>query len=142
MPRGDLSTLEKDRLVSQVEQRIFGIKGIENMYVRSGAANQGSASDQIGSISLNYTDWRIRRPATEIAAEIRERLADIGGLDIRVSTASWTGHEQKPLDLVVTRANDRTDEGSGRANCQLHGADARTAECRGFPPATGHRVAT
>ncbi len=59
--RGDLSSLEKDRLVQQVEERVIGIEGIENIYVRSGATNFGASNDQIGSFSLNYLNWRTRR---------------------------------------------------------------------------------
>ena len=93
--RGDLSTFEKDNLVSMVEERIFGIPGIENMYVRSGAANQGSAGDQIGSISLNYTDWRTRRPASEIAAEIASE---------RPTLAASTSGYHRPAGTAMIRS--------------------------------------
>lgn len=100
--RGDLSTLEKDQLVKQVEERIYGIEGIENIYVRSGAANQGAAGDQIGSISLNYIDWRARRPAKEIVAEIRERTAGIAGLAIETSLPNHGMDRGKPVDIEVS----------------------------------------
>ena len=100
--RGDLSTLEKDRLVLQVEERIHGLAGIENIYVRSGATNFGASNDQIGSISLNYINWRSRRPATEIIAEIRERTADIAGLVIEASQPGHGFDMGKPIDIEVS----------------------------------------
>ena len=100
--RGDLSTLEKDSLVRQVEQRVYGIQGVENIYVRSGATNMGSADDLIGSIGLNYLDWRERRPAKEIIAEIRERTADISGLVIEATEPSHGMNQGKPVDVEIS----------------------------------------
>ncbi len=100
--RGDLSTREKDELVKLVEQRIYGIEGIENMYARSGSTNLGAADDQIGSIGLNYVDWRQRRPAEEIVAEIRDRTAGIAGLEIEASLPSHGMNQGKPLDIEIS----------------------------------------
>ena len=36
---GDLSVAEKDRFVRQVEERIYGIAGVDSIYVRSGKKN-------------------------------------------------------------------------------------------------------
>jgi len=100
--RGDLSTLEKDHLVRQVEQRVYGIRGIDNIYVRSGTTNQGAAGDQIGSIGLNYSYWRERRLAKDIAAEIREQTADIAGLEININHSGHGVDTSKPIDIEVS----------------------------------------
>ena len=72
---GDLSVNEKDRYVRMVEEpRLTVIDGVQSIYVRSGKKNQGGAPDEIGSIRLNFVDWRERRPANEIIADIRGRL--------------------------------------------------------------------
>lgn len=96
---GDMSVQEKDRLVRHVEERVYGIEGIANIYVRSGKTNQGSAPDQIGSIRLNFADWRTRRPATEIVAEIQERTAGIAGLAIEVRLPEDGPVEGKPIKI-------------------------------------------
>jgi multidrug efflux pump len=103
--RGDLSTLEKDRLVRLVEQRVYGIDGIANIYVRSGTPNRGAAPDQIGSLRLNFSDWRERRPATEIIAEIRQRTADIAGLVIEPRLPNEGPQQGKPVNIEAS-AND------------------------------------
>ena len=79
--RGDLSTEERDYLVGQVEQRVLGMPEIEYLYAKTGASDQG-AEDQIGSLTLNYVDWRERRRADAILAEIRERTKDLAGIRI------------------------------------------------------------
>jgi len=79
--RGDLSTTERDYLVRQVEERVLGMPEIEFLYAKTGSSQQGS-EDQIGSLTLNYIDWRERRPADDILAEIRQRTSDLAGIRI------------------------------------------------------------
>jgi len=79
--RGDLSTEERDRLVREVEARVLGMPEIEFLYAKTGSSDQG-AEDQIGSLTLNYVDWRERRKADEILAEIRDRTKDLVGIRI------------------------------------------------------------
>ena len=99
---GDLSTQEKDQLVRVVEERIYNIAGVDNIYVRSGKSNTGAAPDQIGSIRLNFEDWRTRRPATEIVKEIEERTADIAGLGIEVRLPNEGPSTGKPIDIEAS----------------------------------------
>ncbi|MGR5061341.1 efflux RND transporter permease subunit [Photobacterium sp. DNB22_13_2] len=73
---GDLSIYEKDVLMSQIEQRIMGTEGIKSVYTRTGG------SDEIGQIQLNPMDWQDRRPIKDIIAEMRERTADIAGIEL------------------------------------------------------------
>ena len=100
--RGDLSTQEKDRLVRLVEARVYGVAGIKHVYVSSGAGNKGAAPDQIGSISLNFANWRERRPAGEIIAEIRERTSDIAGIVIEPRLPEEGPIQGKPLNIEAS----------------------------------------
>jgi multidrug efflux pump len=99
---GDLSTQEKDQLVRVVEERVYNIAGVDNIYVRSGKSNKGSAPDQIGSIRLNFEDWRTRRPATEIVEDIKARTADIAGLAIEVRLPIEGPSTGKPIDIEAS----------------------------------------
>jgi multidrug efflux pump len=99
---GDLSVQEKDRLVRRVEDRVYGIDGVDNIYVRSGKPNQGGAPDQIGSIRLNFSDWRTRRPAAAIIADIRARSADIAGLRIEARLPEEGPSTGKPIDIEAS----------------------------------------
>lgn len=81
--RGNLSIYEKDTLVSEVENRILEIDGIKTIYTRTGnAASSGSelAEDVIGQIQLEFEDWQVRKPATEILDEIIRKADDLAGL--------------------------------------------------------------
>jgi multidrug efflux pump len=102
---GDFSTQEKDQLVRQVEERVIGIDGVDNLYVRSGKANQGSAPDQIGSIRLNFTDWRERRPAKEILLEINKRTEDLAGLNIETRLPEEGPTTGKPINIEASGAS-------------------------------------
>lgn len=73
---GDLSIYEKDTLMSQIEQRIIGTEGIKSIYTRTGGSNE------IGQIQLNPMDWQYRRPIKDIIAEMREKTADIAGIEL------------------------------------------------------------
>jgi multidrug efflux pump len=100
--RGDLSTQEKDRLVHLVEERVYGVAGIQHIHVSSGSGNRGAAPDQIGSISLNFSNWRDRPPATEIVAEIRRRTADIAGIVIEPRLREEGPIQGKPLNIEAS----------------------------------------
>jgi len=99
--RGDLSPSEKDSLVREVEQRVYGIDGIEHLYVKSGKMARGSAPDMIGAIRLNFANWRDRRKASEIADEIRERTKDLAGIVVEVRLEGRAPATGKPIDLEV-----------------------------------------
>lgn len=82
--RGNLSILEQDMLVKQVEDRVMQTAGLKTVYTRSGKSAGGMggelAEDVIGQIQLEFIPWNERPPATEILRDIRERTADISGI--------------------------------------------------------------
>jgi multidrug efflux pump len=121
---GDLSVSEKDRYVRLVEERVYGIDGVQSIYVRSGKKNQGGAPDEIGSIRLNFGDWRERRPANDIISDVRERLGDIPGLVIEARLENQHPAEGKPIKI----------EASGISLPALkHAVDSIRAEIETYP---------
>ncbi len=105
--RGDLSTDERDRLVSEVENRVLGMPEIEFLYAKTGSSKQG-AEDQIGSLTLNYVDWQLRRPADDILAEIRERTKDLVGIRIETRKPDPGPPIGKPIRIEFSsRFNDQ-----------------------------------
>jgi len=79
--RGNLSVLEKDKLVKQVEDRILDMSEFQTVYARVGKAERSQdAEDVIGTITLEFTPWDTRRKADEILAEVRERTKDLAGI--------------------------------------------------------------
>jgi multidrug efflux pump len=86
--RGNLSIEEKDALVRQAENRILGWPGIATVYTRSGKAGGAGndvAADVIGVIQYEFIDWRERKKANEILADLRVAMTGIPGVDIEVS---------------------------------------------------------
>ncbi len=75
---GDLSIHEKDALMREVEQRLVGMPEIETLYTHSGGR------EQVGYLRYNLIDWQKRRKASEIIAEMKQRLADLAGIEIEV----------------------------------------------------------
>jgi multidrug efflux pump len=91
--RGNLSTAAHDQLVSQVEARLGGTKGMESVYVRSGATSPGGGpnaapNDTVGRIWVNFVSYEERLElgvrGKDIADEIRRRVADMPGIEIEV----------------------------------------------------------
>ena len=86
--RGNLSIDEMDALVRQAENRILGWPGIKTVYTRSGEAGGAGndvAPDVVGVIQYEFVDWRERKPANAILADLREEMKGIPGADIEVS---------------------------------------------------------
>ena len=101
--RGDLSVEERDQLVRQVEQRVLGIAGFATVYARSGTVFRAEVDeDVIGLIQLELLDWRERRPAREILAEVRERTADIPGLILEVRKEEAGPPVGKPIQIQLS----------------------------------------
>ena len=122
--RGDLSTDERDHLVSQVEERVLGMPEIEFLYAKTGSSNQG-AEDQIGSLTLNYVDWQLRRPADDILAEIRERTKDLVGIRIETRKPDSGPPMGKPIRIEFSsRFNDQLSNAVTRVRAHMEGNDS------------------
>lgn len=108
--RDNFSIWERDALVRKVEQRLLDMEEVESIYART--MNQAGArqlgEDVIGTIQLEYIDWDKRRPASEIGDDIRERTADIPGIDLQVQAQSGGPAGGKPINMRV--AGSDTDE--------------------------------
>ena len=100
--RGDLSTQEKDHLVRQVEQFVLDYDEMETVYAKSGALGQGSAEDQIGSISLNFVDWDERRKADVILQEIRDSVSVLPGIVAEVRKPQNGPQQGKPIRVELS----------------------------------------
>lgn len=80
--RGNLSTLEKDNLVREVEREVMQVDGIKTVYSRTGSVGQGdeTAEDVVGTIFIEPADWDRRAPAAVIEEEIRQRTEHLAGI--------------------------------------------------------------
>lgn len=103
--RGNLSFVETDRLMAEIEERITGISGIEALYTRIGrgpASGQDVPEDVIGSVQVELTDWETRPPASEILVEIRRRTADLAGIEVEVREPDAGPPVGKPVQVELS----------------------------------------
>lgn len=106
--RGNLSIDEKDVLVRQAEKRILGWPGIATVYTRSGAAGGAGnevAADVIGVIQYEFVDWRERKNANAILADLRGAMTGIPGVDIEVSVPQAGPPTGKAIQIQLSAAN-------------------------------------
>ncbi len=106
--RGNMSVFEKDKLVSEVEERISDMTDeVKVFYTSAGKVDGGAkggalAEDAIGLIQLEYQDWEIRRPSAEILAEIRRRTADLPGIMVETGEDKPGPPSSKPIELELS----------------------------------------
>jgi multidrug efflux pump len=103
--RGDLSAVERDLLVQEVEDRILDLDGIATIYARSGVSfdgEDGIDEDVIGLLLLEFEHWSARRPAAEILADARARAADLGGIQLEVRKEEAGPPVGKPIQVQLS----------------------------------------
>ena len=101
--RGDLSIVERDQLVREVESRILDMGEFASIYARSGSQFRAQVSeDAIGLIQLELIDWKLRRPAKEIMAEIRQRVSDLAGIIVEVQQQENGPPVGKPVQIQIS----------------------------------------
>ncbi|MBM3468320.1 MAG: efflux RND transporter permease subunit [Alphaproteobacteria bacterium] len=105
--RGNLSIMDKDHLVHLVENKILPMKELKSVYVRTGttmtSSNGGTTTeDTIGTITLEFIDWRKRRPANDILNDIEKSTKDIPGVHIEIQKEDGGPPGQKPIDIEIS----------------------------------------
>ncbi len=108
---GNLSVQESDRLVRLVEDTVMGEAGVDRVYARtigSVEARLGAnlGPDVIGTIQLDFDDWRQREPAAVILGRIRDATDAIPGLGIQVEEQQAGPGAARPVQIELS-ARDR-----------------------------------
>ncbi len=105
--RGNLSSLEKDRLMREVETEVLAMNAerreIATIYTRTGQESQSQeAEDIIGTVSLEFTDWWARRKGKDILAATDLRTRDIAGVIVDRREAEAGPPIGKPVQVELT----------------------------------------
>ena len=108
---GNLSVAESDRLVRLVEERVIGKAGIDRVYARTiGSVEARLAAsldpDIIGTIQVDFADWRTRAPAAEILDRVRAATDEIPGLGVRIEEQRPGPAAARPIRIELS-ARDR-----------------------------------
>ncbi|MDN3519126.1 efflux RND transporter permease subunit [Aquisalimonas lutea] len=118
---GNLSVQEADRLVRLVEDRVMDKEGVDRVYARTIGSVEARlaanlAPDVIGTIQIDFDDWRHREPAAVILDRIREATESIPGLGIQIQEQESGPGDARPVQIELSAA-DR--ERLGPASRQL-----------------------
>ncbi len=111
--RDNLSIGERDALVRRVEDRLMDMPAVEAIYARTigeGGLRQ-LGEDVIGVVQLDLVEWDRRAPAARIIEEVRARLADLAGIDVKVEEQRQGPTAEKPVNLEVHGPPGRLEDG-------------------------------
>ncbi|MCB1327960.1 MAG: efflux RND transporter permease subunit, partial [Maritimibacter sp.] len=103
--RGNLSIDEKDALVREAEDRIIGWPGIKSVYTRVGSGGGAGSqvdADVVGTIQYEFVDWRERKTANDILAELRDAMTGIPGARIEVSVPDAGPPTGKAIQVLLS----------------------------------------
>ena len=109
--RGNFSAREALDLALDVEREVIDVKGIKNavMSVSTGGGGGGGMmgvqdkpADVIAQINLEFSDYCCRRNWKQIAAEIRERTADLPGIFVETREIEGGPPTGKDVRLQIT----------------------------------------
>jgi multidrug efflux pump len=111
--RGDLSVWEADALVRRVEERLLGDPALRTVYARTiGDPAQrllsDYAEDVVGVIRLEFIDWRLRPPAAQILARLREAIADLPGVVVQFREQERGPGGGKPIQVEASGRDSAT----------------------------------
>lgn len=102
--RGNLSLEEKNLAVTAVEKRLLEMNELRRVYTRVGEQKGGSgdvAEDVVGVIQFELVDWRERRPAHEVLADIRARTAGMPGIEVEPRKPEAGPPTGKPIQIQI-----------------------------------------
>ncbi|MBH69465.1 MAG: MFS transporter [Rhodospirillaceae bacterium] len=106
--RGNLSTQEKAKIVYEIEQEVLLLDELKSVYTYVGKSRGGQKDipgDVIGTIQLEFKNWRQRRPTGKILVEIVERAEKFPGIIVEFVEQKKGPPTGKPLKLQITSEN-------------------------------------
>jgi multidrug efflux pump len=103
--RGNYSPSEVRDLLVEVENEILQVQGVHDVVMTFGGGDGFMSSsgppDTVGMFQLQLIDWNDRVPAAQIFQEIRNRVADISGLEIQIKAQEEGPPAGKAINLRV-----------------------------------------
>jgi multidrug efflux pump len=104
--RGNYSPVEIRDMLAEVEQEILQVPGIQDSimtFAGSGGDmfSSGGPPDTIGQFNLQLLPWKDRVPAEEIFQDIRDRVADISGLEVQIAAQENGPPAGKAISMTV-----------------------------------------
>ena len=137
--RGNLSLEEMDAATRAAERRLLGWPGVSTVYTRVGKVEGGGgaeiAEDVVGVIQYEFLDWRERKAANRILADLRAEMVGIPGVDVEVSVPQAGPPTGKAIQVRLSAADpaglsEAAEEVAGMLRATPHVTDIDD----GLPP--------
>ncbi|MBJ3785236.1 efflux RND transporter permease subunit [Devosia sediminis] len=105
--KGNYSPEEVRDMLMEIEDELIQVQGVQDVIMQFGSTGAFSTTppDTIGNFQLQLTNWNHRVPASQIFAEIRERVSGFAGLDIQLLAAENGPPAGKDINLRVESTN-------------------------------------
>ena len=106
--RGNFSAYEKDKIVKQVEEIVIRNKFIENSYSYSGNIKGGrkeGADDKIGSIKIEFINWKKRPEAKKIISDLQKKINQISGIKVEIIEKKDGPPVDKDIEIELSNKN-------------------------------------
>ncbi|MGV3490041.1 MAG: efflux RND transporter permease subunit, partial [Devosia sp.] len=108
--RGNYSPTEIRDMLVEVENEILQVQGIQDSIMTfsgggGGMMSSGGPPDTIGQFSLQLINYNERVKAAEIFQNIRDRVADISGIEVQISGQENGPPAGKSINLSVESTN-------------------------------------
>ena len=102
--RGNLSPVEKDQIVKDVENEILKNIYIRNIYSRSGTVKgnkRSEAEDVVGSIKIEFTDWKYRPNSKNIIDDLKKVTQKFVGIYIEFVEKKDGPPKDKDIEIEI-----------------------------------------
>lgn len=108
--RGNLAADSAGRLVSDVEQAILQVEGVDRLYSYAGPSSDRNPFDNlprdtIGEMYMNVADWRGRRPVADIFSDIRAAAENFPGIHLEINPFVQSFDRDKDIAIDLTAAD-------------------------------------
>lgn len=121
--RGDLSIVEKDAILQQVERRLAHISEVKALYARTlGQPDNQLGEDVIGVLTFQFKDWDVRPPAGVILDHMRELTADLP-LHLEFRKQENGPSQGKPIKVKVSTGSEVLEAAADEVRRRLESLD-------------------
>ena len=103
--RGNLSLDDKDNIIKKVERLVLENNKISNIYSKIGnvkGERRDGSEDIIGSIKLEFIDWKNRPKAKDILKNLERRFETIPGVVIEIIEKKDGPPKDKDIEIEVS----------------------------------------
>ncbi len=117
--RGNLSAAEKLELVKKVESLVLGVHGIKSVIAKVGSQEGGNLLDgtgkdkpvdEIGRLTLEFTDYQSRKPGKVILDEIRRKTSELPGIVTEIRKVEDGPSTGKHIRLEIASGSFETSK--------------------------------